>query len=370
MVTAIQQKLFGSSEATLSLAYSPVIKDFAGELAALADIPDDIRQFIAPVVELNPTAGRRWTVHIVRAVRTAWGQDALVFLGLAHGGVDGQRAATIASAAETADAIGLTWQPAWWMRQAKADHDLGRIYAQAKGGGVVRLAMRKRPEALTADIEAFVGEFPLRKSSLRLLLDFGQIGPTDHRVSMERLLREVLAKLPKPQLWTSVAFAASSIPTALTQVPEDGFEDFPRIEWQIYQSIHKANDGLPRLPVFADYTVVKPSQQKRSGGAISVPVNLRYTLDSSTRIIKGRELTRDQDHSAFRDLVRDFVRSDRFAGATYSTGDAWIHRFALQNAAVGSTDQWRRADVCHHITHVGRQVMGTSGVVGPRQKIS
>ena len=370
MVTAIQEKLFGPSEASQSLAYTPVIKDLAGELAALADVPDDIRQVIAPVIELNPIASRRRTDQVIRAVRRACGQDALVFLGLAHGGNDNERAATISSAAEAADARGLMWQPAVWMGHPGADYDLALRYARAKTGGLVRVAMRKRAEALITDIEGFVSASGGKFLPLALLLDFGQIGPTDHRVSMERLLREVLTRLPKPGGWTSVGFAASSIPTALTQIPEDGADEFPRVEWAIYESIRQSSDGLARLPIFGDYTVVKPSQQKRAGRGIAVPVNLRYTLETSTRIIKGRELSPDQDHSVFRDLVRDFVRSDKFAGATYSAGDARIHQLALQRAGIGTTEQWRRADVCHHITYVGRQVMGTSGIVGAKQKIS
>ena len=121
------------------------------------------------------------------------------------------------------------------------------------------------------------------------------------------------------------------------------------------------------MPGFLDYTVVKPTQKKAKSGRALVAANVRYTSRDETIVLKGQYLDPRQAQSAFRERLKQFVDSADYAGVGYSRGDRWLRQVAFEGYAIGRSSDWRRADVCHHVTAVVDEIAGLMGSVGQTQ---
>ena len=171
---------------------------------------------------------------------------------------------------------------------------------------------------------------------------------------------QIRAALGNAVQFASVVVLAGVFPPDLTQY-EPGVASEPRSEWNTWWPEHVATPTDERMLAFGDYTT--QCARYRPSPAVPGSVSLRYTIDDSVLVFRGRQsnngtgLGHDQMHGHCRLLVR---RAD-YDGAAFSWGDQRISCWTDPANGTGNAVQWRTASVAHHLTHVTVQLQDPAG---------
>jgi hypothetical protein len=186
-----------------------------------------------------------------------------------------------------------------------------------------------------------------------LWLDLGYIGE-DVEVSAARITRMV-GRLERLGSWRRIVLTGSSMPAALSCVPEGTDRLLPRREWDLWQQLPP--ELRARLD-FGDYAVQHPSPP--ADGGASMRANVRYTVEDGHYIVRGRGPLRVEGYEQYVALCARLKTSGYFAGADYSWGDEIIESCAEHDIDPGAQNMWRAVGTAHHLRVVTQQLRASA----------
>lgn len=207
------------------------------------------------------------------------------------------------------------------------------------------------------DLLTFLG---LKREQCDLIFDLKTI-TLEARGPIVFAMNTILGLLPGIEGWRTLTLAGSSFPDSMMAVPSHTFHQLPRVEWEIWSSI-TSRGGIPRLPTYGDYCVASPSTTGEviDPRVMRMSANLRYTLDTTWLLLKGRNV-REHGYEQFQDLCRRLVDTDFFRGKDFSWGDNYIYEAANKLAGPGNASTWRKVGTSHHLALVKHQIASLFG---------
>jgi len=179
-----------------------------------------------------------------------------------------------------------------------------------------------------------------------VLVDLGYLSGDEelHAEDVGEALKEVTAVGE----WRSVVLLGTSMPSMLGgTVGEGTIGELPRREWELWSALRRDPPG--RLPTYGDYVVQHPDPpHDDDGGGPSMRANIRYTINSTTLVARGRGSVIQEGREQYRDLCQQLVGRPEFAGRDFSWGDAEIAACASGEIQPGWQNHWRGAGSSHH----------------------
>lgn len=356
--------------------YVPMLRARLGELGALAEASGDVRAAMTPLLSIpalpwdfeTDAPAKSIDQHIpgfAAKIHKAW-KTGRVFIDLAEvdGEIfpDGRHPATVFF--DEAATAGLVSVPVVGLQRSPRYTESVRTVINQQGRGAcirVENSDLENPGALSSGLNGLTTYLGLHRGDCDLIFDLKAVTP-DTRGPVVFALNTILSLLPGIEEWRTVTVTASAFPESMMNIPPHTLYQVPRVEWELWTSI-ASRGGLPRIPTFGDYAISHPSPA--SDGIdpriMRMSANLRYTLDRSWLMLKGRNV-RDHGFEQFNELCRMLVNSDGlFMGADYSWGDAYIDRAAQGTDGPGNATKWRQVGTSHHLAVVTKQIASLLG---------
>ncbi len=356
--------------------YVPLLRARMGELNALAELGTPSRAKMTPLFDIP---GLQWDYEkeapakpidehipgIAGKIQKVWG-DATCFIDLLE--VDGELMVSgthpLMVLFQEASELGMSAIPVVGIqRSTKYLNSVRDVIRRSQRGVCIRVDNNdlENPGALSNGLNELLSFLGLTRQQCDLIFDLKFIMP-ETRGPLVFAMNTILSLLPGIEAWRTLTLAGSSFPDSLMNVPSGTLYQLPRVEWDLWTTIVNRG-GVPRLPTYGDYAISNPSP---SGEGVDprimrMSANLRYTLDNSWLLLKGRNV-RDHGYEQFRDLCRMLVESDGlFKGKDFSWGDNYIYEAAMNAGGPGNATTWRKVGTSHHLAQVKHQLANLFG---------
>lgn len=346
-------------------AYVPILTGKQGEFDALAELRDNIRPTLRPVLDLPQLGPDKEPEKVIETLLQRVGR---VFHNDGAAAVDlqaleGRLAAGVHPVVHMLDRA--PWCAAELRLAVRTDApsnyvDTVAAHHQRSRGVCVRAQVRAHvtPDGLASEVDALLRRLGLSAEEVHLCLDCGSLlswgqTPRPAEVMAAHLERDLSA-------YELVSVAATSVPSGEEIKREFRPNRFQRREWAAWRSLHSR--GLHA--VFGDYGVTGPRPTAPSSG-LPDP-HLRYTTENALLIWRGWQPNRlTEEHAgepaSFGDLCRELVEHEDFVGRSFSDGDEAFDDIAAGRRKTkageetqGSTSQWVQWATNHHVTHVAK----------------
>jgi hypothetical protein len=208
------------------------------------------------------------------------------------------------------------------------------------------------------ELEVVVKAFGASAHNTVLLFDGGALHVSDSE-SFVHLLAERFAVLAPRNAWARVFWGSTSFPEKPSlKAGVDG--QFPRSDWDLYQSIVNSGSDFPSIPMFSDYALEFPSHYKPA--KVPPVAHFRYSTESDYWIFKGQTTKKPNGYEAIFPVARRLVGSEHFFGDAYSLGNRFIANLIADGAKTGNASTWRWASTDHHISLTLNQLSLLHGV--------
>jgi hypothetical protein len=354
---------------TSTISYVPILLTKRGELAAVADLPPELRPRIAPMFVVHPvdmnfetdSPSKTVAEHVRglgRKIADSWGTERAM-LDTTFVIDDTDPSGGLRTITDDAANAGLHLVPVVSPHRPEAHTstaaELHRLY---DNGVCIRLSPSQWPNApqSQAELTDLINVLGVTPESVDLVLDLGDEPNTG---LVESFARHALAALPNPARWRTLVLAGAAFPRDLTGVPKGQITRVPRHDWHRYQRLasETASAGH-RVPAFGDYAVAHPDPTLAINPRfMSISASLRYTSDDDWLVAKGSELFKGRGGGAGGEAIRPAARMlldhEEFCGANFSEGDEWISEVARNpQSSCGNPERWRRTATNHHIVFV------------------
>ena len=323
--------------------YVPILKTKAGERWALSHLKSKTRSRVVPLMEFHGHKSKLPGDHIesiCEGLEAAWGVDNRFYADSVwlHGSSGSP--ATIATVYETTQEHGLCAVPV--VRTTYDDatlEQLQAIVAETERGCLLRVTQ----EVLGSPM--LIGN----------ILDALEVLPTDVDLLLDyrgraMSLSEDVKRVPRLDEWRSFIAASGVFPGSLANLPLHKWQFIPRNDWASWQS--GVEEGLPRTPIFSDYTMRSPGPPPDFG---EPSVNLRYAASDRWLVQVGGK-HKDGAAPEMHPLCRELVERDEYSGDDFSEGDEMIRLVADEEETSGGPTQWLQWCVSHHIEFVVDQL--------------
>lgn len=190
-----------------------------------------------------------------------------------------------------------------------------------------------------------------------LLLDFGSVSDETVVAMSTRLARLVLPQF-EGQGWRSLVLGAGAFPANLSEVTAGTVVNLPRQEVSLWRS---ASSFLSTPLSFADYAVTHPILPQ--GAPFAAPPQLRYSIDGSWLVAKGRRNDR-RGHQQFFDICAQVLKAAgaESVGNLDSWGDQYIKDAAHESTTPaghvgpGNASTWRAIATSRHLALVSNRL--------------
>lgn len=197
--------------------------------------------------------------------------------------------------------------------------------------------------------------FKLKPSNVDLIVDYQLIDESCPG------LCEICKTIPYLLEWNSFTFLSGTFTRDLTGF-KPGVHLHPRVEWRKwYEEI--GLKGLARRPSYGDYTIQHPIYYEPPSFP-SISASIRYTTDRDWVIMRGESVKKDGGPGYGQYLGNALLLSkrDEFCGNNFSAGDKYIYEKGQQLEGFGNLEKtgnattWLQAGVNHHIAFVVHQL--------------
>ena len=357
--------------------YVPLLKAKQGELNALAELNQSVKDGVTPLLEL-PLAPWDWNndqpaksidEHLdgyPAKLTKAWGANDPFFVDTIYVDDEGPLASGAAPVTGLFDSMrnaGLRAIPVTGpSRDAAQQQAVGQIVAQDSRGVCIRLQGDDLgdPLSLTAELTKLLGQLGCELGDADLVLDYEQID--DDKVSpISVAATAVLTLLTTLKDWRTVTLASGGFPVNLQDQSPISVSTIPRADWRMWGRLIPHRAKLGRMPTFGDYGIASPQLVELDPRIIDMSVNLRYASDDDWLALKARS-RKKHGHGQFNDLCQMLVARTEFRGASFSAGDNYIADCAAGTDGPGNATKWRQCGTSHHLAHVVRQIAVTPGL--------
>jgi hypothetical protein len=326
------------NEAGWTRPYVPVIRGHAGELDALAWLPDPVKQRVMPLVEVVP--GR--VDRTARTLAATWGDTQPVLLDtvlLEDYATDARRHQLVELFERCRGMVRAI--PVGGLERG-IDHTaaLAGVAAAQRRGAALRVTPAElRPgEERDRRLHGWLAVVDLEPEQVDLVVDVAEVGEPSQVASL-LASHEALAELPHANEWRSVTLAAAAVPGLAPCGGRDHEDLYDRLDWRLWRMV--SGGELPRQPGFGDHVARAPGQGDPDCG-----VTIAYTTGGSWLVVNRRRVAPRSDE--LRAASQALLARPEFAGGEHCRGCATIEEFAT-GGSPGGLDGWRAAGVCHHI---------------------
>lgn len=352
-----------------STTYVPILLTKRGELAAVADLPPDLRPKIMPVFVVHPididfetdSPSKSVAEHVRglgKKIADSWGTERAM-LDTVFVVNDTDPTGGLRTISDDAANAGLQLVPVTSPGRPAAHTSAAAELHQVYGNGVcIRLSPAQWPNAprTQTELTVLMSLLAVAPEDVDLVLDLGEEANTG---LVESFARHALAALPHPTRWRTLVLAGAAFPRDLTGLPKDQITRIPRHDWHRYQLLAgEASTTGQRTPTFGDYAVAHPDPTLSINPRfMSISASLRYTSDDDWLVAKGSELFKGRGGGAGGEAIRPaatmLFEHQEFCGTDFSEGDEWIGRVVRDpQASCGNPERWRRTATNHHLVFV------------------
>jgi len=207
---------------------------------------------------------------------------------------------------------------------------------------------------LNEKLSIFIQSFGLNESSVDILVDIKEKETEYYRLS--NISQQIISLLK----WRRFIFACGSFPEDLSKCKLDDTNSIPRSDWLSWSSCFKKGN-IKRIPTFADYTIRHPIYNE-SLQFFAPTTSIKYTCKNDWLIMKGRK----QKFELYLANAKILLNSpDVFYGEYFSFGDKYIAEKGRHYdkyikdrkiKGTGSTESWLTASINHHIACIISQL--------------
>lgn len=358
--------------------YFPNLKWKQGESWALASTPPQLRRRITPMFSMPPSGGYDHATgrflgpleHIKTMARlySSWGNQ-VAFIDAKHLDDKKHREALprhpLTELLERARSTGGLACPSTALdRSEDYQNAVARfvrkheyqfpISIRLSGGDLEQPTLRM-------DLDSLLKRLECPPSRSVLVVDLADVTfQTDEELdALCNILVERINELPFLTDWLNVVVVATAFPAKIDLKAGD-LGIYPRLEWSLYKRLFDMRSELLRMPAYGDYAVENPAQVL----PINVPpsAQLRYTTEAEHLIFKGKTTRKPYGYQSIFPVADRLIADDRFMGAKFSRGDAYIVSLA-DHRDTGYAPKWRWASTDHHFSLVLKglgQLIGVS----------
>jgi hypothetical protein len=353
--------------------YVPVLKGKEGEFAALEVMEPSLRSRLMPLIEVpavpydyaNERPSKSLYGHVAgfadRLLRCCQGLPFYIDLPWfndAENLADGRVALEVVlnDCAE----MGVPAVPVISRMGSPEYLAAAGAYANATGLGVcLRLLVDDFEEDV--DIDAEIGRLldacGASESNSDLVIDLKDLGPEPGRAVL--VTRSVFSMIKGYDSWRRIVLAAASFPEDLSEVYAATITTLPRREWELWKTLRRRPERLPRIDViFGDYAISHPVQKELDPRTMRMSASIRYTTQENWLVVKGRNV-RQYGFDQYFELCKTLVKRPEFSGKDYSWGDHYIADCAVGLTGPGNATTWRKVGTNHHLTVVVQELAST-----------
>ena len=344
--------------------YVPILKWRQGEYLALERLSGDVKNYVLPLIEVPPLEwdfeegkyAKNIDEHLERFISRLikkWGKrKAFVDLHLIDpsfrmtDGTHPMKYILTEAQKHKLDLIPVTSLS----RDIDYQSAIRISLTQPSKGVCLRLSINDLLKLTKMiNLDAFIHYFSLGINELDLVLDLEtpDFNPVEQ---FARLLRAQLRNLPQIKDVRSFTIAGSAFPNSMGQLSL-GIQTIERAEWNLFRQYCNQLTATERRPLFGDYAISHPILPQLDMRLIKPAASLRYTIDGSWYIHKGKNV-RDYGFSQYQNICSILVKSRHFLGESYSRGDKYIKECSEGTATTGNLSVWRWVGTNHHITKV------------------
>jgi hypothetical protein len=345
--------------------YVPVLKWKQGEQRALKEIEATVKGALTPLLEMtftpdhdtgNPAKPIEDLVEAaVGAIVDNWPRGRSFFLdaGMFAGVVGGAGRDGAAALFHEAAGLSLPFVPVVGLHRSAAELDAA-LGARSRGT-CFRVSLDDfEAGSLAMTVDSFVKKHGLSLDDTDLVMDLGAF-IEDRPGLMETLSRSFIAEVPSIEAWRSVTLVGSAFPASLAAVQTDGEMTVTRLEWLNWLRLRTLKSS--RIPTFGDYGIQHPEgPENLDPRKITLSASIRYTLEKSWLIVKGRTQKASPFTEQFPALATRLRRDPRYMGVMHCRGCGDVDQASQGAPNLSALTVWRRIGTIHHITATVEQI--------------
>ncbi len=348
--------------------YAPILKGKEGEYRALAELDDQQKSRVVPIIEIPPipydheaeAPSKTMGQHLQgmpEKIAAARGFSLPIYLDASLLDDEDQ----MPGGSHPADyllrrlsEIGILCMPVVGPGHSGPYVEATRSIVDRDGRGACLRLAADDLEDPDERISSLLSALSIQPADVDLLIDLGWM--TEAQVQHFYItLRSLIASLPSIAAWRSLVFAASSFPLNLSQFSANSTNYVHRSEYAVWRQMLETSGRFARIPSFGDYGISHPDWVDVDPRIQQMSAGLRYTTDEQWLVFKGRGVKRygyEQSH----DICQRLISMPEYSGEDFSWGDDWIMKCANREVQSGNATTWRKAGTNHHLAFVTRQL--------------
>ena len=236
----------------------------------------------------------------------------------------------------------------------KIKNEIKKVFKKYSNGVCIRIVSGdlENIDKLNKDLYSFLQYLDTSRSNVDLLVDIKEKGVHYRKYFATSQKIEELVK------WRNFIFACGTFPDNLSECKLDKPNNIPRTEWTNWLDLK--DEQLNRVPTFADYTVRNPIYDEKLQ-YFHPTASIKYTFEDEWFILKGKA----KKFGMYLANASLLVENSKFYGEDFSSGDKFIAEKAkhfkvyTKNPKVkgtGNTQMWLTAFINHHLTLAAHQI--------------
>ncbi len=353
------------------IQYVPILQGRHGELAALRDLPGQIRSQCVPLIEVpaipwdESTDEPAWSqgYHLRRfastVARTQLGWRPL-FVDLRTANVDSVESVDGQHPLEVVfdglHAEGLTAIPVTGIERDRAYQEaVRRTTATDRCGACIRIPRNALGPGLAVGLAAVVAVVGVTTEETDILVDLGAIRPND--VQLAALGIVGLLRREFRATWRTVTVASGAFPASVAGLPE-GVSAVRRADWAVWSMVCSLLASPSRWPGFGDYAIQAPGVAERDPPLKRLIANVRYTGARGWLVARGPSVLgrSTAEYGEYHHLCGLLAERPEFRGPDFSPGDRYLAQCAAREVEPGDPETWREHGTSHHLATVVDQL--------------
>lgn len=251
------------------------------------------------------------------------------------------------------------------LRDDKYQQEIKVASARDKNGICLRITIEQaKKKTIKNELDSLLSTLEIQPVECDFILDLGALTNFLPLNGLAMAIQAIVSKLPYLNNWRTFTLLGTSFPETMGSIKKEE-EVIPRYEWQLYKIViaNFRGNGI-RLLSFGDYAINHPKVPEIDMRQVNPAATIRYTIDNSWYIVKGKKLKKDKKdkgekvknkkygYEQYRDLSKRIINSKYYFRPTFSWGDEYIQKCATGKSGTGSLSTWRQVGTSHHIVKV------------------
>ncbi len=330
--------------------YFPVLLSKAGEITALTNLTQNLKEEISPIIQVLADGYNR----VENFASTEWSfDDNELFLDFSL--CDPFDRASTRSLITNLVTAGVNVIP---VLQSNSDvRYTALLQTLIANGTVSNVCIRFSNGSggfinINSQVATILGTVAINRTQSSILLDFGFVENHNYNMISALAINTITGINHKPDYNNIIVASSSFLENLSTLTPTGRLYRLQRYEWDIWQTLI-AQPGFAGVVKYGDYSTKYPFYAEANfQGSCSI----KYTLPTEFIIYRGEiSGNHPQGNGQYIIFADRLVRSADYSGAGFSWGDTQIDYYASQvltnpKRKTGNATSWVEISQNHHIT--------------------